>query len=223
MKILAIDTTTKFLCLGAYDGKNTYEYSLETGQKLSKLLIPIIMNILESLNWNPREIDYFACGIGPGSFTGTRIGVSTVKGMSWALKKPAIGVPTLDILAKEIMKTDAPIVPVIDAKRGLIYCAIYKNNTGALKRTSPYMLLGQDEFLRKAGKNGIFFADGAGLYKEMILGKVRGAKILDRDYWYPKAHNIISLALEKIKNKKTGDSFSIKPIYLYPKDCQVKR
>jgi hypothetical protein len=84
------------------------------------------------------------------------------------------------------------------------------------------MLLSIEEFFKIAKPDSIIFGDAVTPFKEEIIRRVRGANILDKDYWYPKAHNIIALALERIKEKKFENSFSIRPIYLYPKECQIK-
>ena len=222
MKILGIDTTTKFLCLGAYDGAKIYEYNLELGTKHSALLVPTIKRILDALEWHISEVDYFACGLGPGSFTGMRVGLATIKGLSWATKRPVIGISTLDILAQNVKDSDKNIIPIIDAKRNLIYCSIYKKKNRKLSRIKPYMLLSIEEFFKIAKPDSIIFGDAVTPFKEEIIRRVRGANILDKDYWYPKAHNIIALALERIKEKKFENSFGIRPIYLYPKECQIK-
>ena len=83
MKILGIDTTTKFLSLGFYADGKVYEYNLEAGSRLSGLLVPTIERALAALGWDIASIDYFACGIGPGSFTGVRVGLATVKGFAY--------------------------------------------------------------------------------------------------------------------------------------------
>jgi tRNA threonylcarbamoyl adenosine modification protein YeaZ len=222
MKILGVDTTTKFLSLGIYDDGKVYEYNLEADRRLASLLSVTIKRVLDALGWCVEDIDYFACGLGPGSFTGMRVGLATIKGMSWAKKKPVIGISTLDVLASDVKVADASIVPIIDAKRNLLYCSIYENKNGRLKRIKPYMLLTAEELFRKIKGNAVLLGDAAGLYREKILVNIKGATILDRDYWYPKAHNIITLALERIKDKKPKASSDIKPIYLYPRECQVK-
>lgn len=222
MKILGIDTTTKFLCLGIYDGAKMYEYNLEVGTRLSSLLSVTIKRVLEVLGWHINDIDYFACGLGPGSFTGMRVGLATIKGMGWVLNKPTIGISTLDILARNIKHADIPIIPIIDAKRNLIYCSVYKNKNGKFSRTKPYMLLTEEEFFKNFKGNTIILGDALGLYREKILMNIKDTTILDKDYWYPKAHNIIKLALERISDKKFNHPFDIKPIYLYPKECQIR-
>jgi len=232
MKILGIDTSTRFLCLVVCDGKKIYEYTLESGVRLSTLLVPTIERVLESLGWTAKDIDYFACGLGPGSFTGVRIGMAAIKGLSWALEKPIAGVATLDILAGNITASSISegfVVPMVDAKRGLTYSAIYKLEKGKTRRISAYMLLSLQECLGKikgalSGKKGnvVFLGDGLSLYKEQIPLAIKEAVILDKDYWYPKPRQLLILAREIIEKKKLTDTFKVEPIYLYPKECQIR-
>ena len=222
MKILAIDTSSKFLCLGIYDDTQVYGYTLEAGRQLSSLLGTTVKRIIDILSWEASDIDYFACGLGPGSFTGMRTGVSFIKGMSFATNKPVIGISTLDILALNAGSTDKQIIPIIDAKRNLIYCSVYKIKNNRLIKIKPYMLLSREEVFKNIKKDAIILGDALDLYKENILANINGVTLLDKDYWYPKPHNIIKIALERIKDKKLNNSFDIKPIYLYPKECQIR-
>ncbi|MFH0791324.1 MAG: tRNA (adenosine(37)-N6)-threonylcarbamoyltransferase complex dimerization subunit type 1 TsaB [Candidatus Omnitrophota bacterium] len=226
MRILAIDTTTRFMCIGIYDNGKIYEYSLELGHKQSSLLIPSIKRILGALKWRIEDIDYFACGLGPGSFTGIRVGLSAIKGLAWAVNKPIIGISTLDIIARNVtIASSTQIVPVIDAKRNLIYCSIYKigSKQSELKRITPYMLLSLDELVKRIKPNSIILGDALGLYKQELLRRISRVTALDKDYWYPKPRNIIALVLEKIRLKKINTAFDLKPVYLYPKECQIRK
>lgn len=87
----------------------------------------------------------------------------------------------------------------------------------------PYMLLSESEFLDKARPNSIILGDALALYKESIMMNIKGAQVLDKDYWYPRAGNIISLASEKIRRKDYSNASQVLPIYLYPKECQVRK
>jgi len=231
MRILAIDTSTGILALGISDGDKIYEYNLEVGIKLSNLLVPSLKRVVESLSWQMGDIDYFACGLGPGSFTGVRVGLATIKGLSFSLDKPLAGISSLDILARNVKKDNGFVIPVIDAKRNLIYSSIYKIKGGISKRITAYMLLTEEEFFKKVKKtislkqenNVIILGDALTLYKGRLLAELEGVKILDKDYWYPQGRNIIELAKEKIKSKKLNTVFEIKPIYLYPKECQIRK
>ncbi len=222
MRLLGIDTSTKFLCLGAYDGSGVFEYNMEVGRQLSSLLVVTIERLLDVLGWQAKDIDFFACGLGPGSFTGMRTGISAIKGFSFALKKPVIGISTLDILAQGVGSSQKPIITMIDAKRELIYCGIYKNTDGRLRRVRPYMLLGLKELLKLASPGSVILGDALNLYKQDIIKNIKGARILDKDYWFPRPHSMIELALGRIKEKRYDNAFNLKPIYLYPKECQIR-
>jgi tRNA threonylcarbamoyladenosine biosynthesis protein TsaB len=222
MKILALDTTTQFLCLGLYENTKVYSYVLKTGPKLSALLTVTIDKALDALGWEAADIDYFACGLGPGSFTGVRIGMSAIKGFAWALHKPVVGIPTLDLLARNAALAKGYVAPLVDAKRGLIYTCFYRVESSGLKRMSKYLLLTPQEFFRRLKKNTTVLGDAVLLYKQNLLRSGKGLTILDSDDWYPKPYRLIELALERIKAAKLTDAFKIKPIYLYPKECQIR-
>ena len=221
MKIFGIDTTSKFLCIGVYDDGRVYEYNLELGRQHSALVMVTVKRVLDALSWRSKDIDYFACGSGPGSFTGVRIGMAAIKGLAWSLNKPVVNVSSLDILAGNAA-CEGVIVPVVDAKRNLIYCSIYRNKNNNLKRLAPYMLLPIGDFLKKIKPASIIFGDALPLYKEEILKHIKGVSFLDKDYWRLRGSNIIAPALERIKQGRLNTAFDIKPIYLYPKECQIK-
>jgi tRNA threonylcarbamoyladenosine biosynthesis protein TsaB len=222
VKIFGIDTTSTFLCIGIYDNGRLYEYNLQLGRKHSALIMVTTKRILDALSWQAKDIDYFACGSGPGSFTGVRIGVAAVKGLAWSLKKPVINVSSLDILAQNA-DCDGMIVPAVDAKRNLIYASIYRNKNNSLKRIAPYMLLSTADFIKKIKPGSIILGDALSLYKEEISKHLKGARFLDKDYWRLRGGNIIRPALEKIKEGRLNTAFDIEPIYLYPKECQISK
>jgi tRNA threonylcarbamoyladenosine biosynthesis protein TsaB len=231
MRILALDTSTKVLALGAYDNGRICEYNLETATRLSGLLIPSIKRVLAALGWKMSDIDYLACGLGPGSFTGVRVGMAAVKAISWSLNKPIAGISSLDILAMNAQVEDAFVIPVIDAKRGLIYSSVYRIKNNVLKKATPYMLLSPADLAARiknkigpgTGEKAVILGDAAGLYREEFRRSLPKARILDKDHWSIRAGNIVRLALEKIRIKELLGSFELNPIYLYPPDCQISK
>jgi tRNA threonylcarbamoyl adenosine modification protein YeaZ len=222
MKILGIDTTTKRLCLGLHVDGKFYEYSLQVGRRLSELLVPTIQRVMAAVGLEIADIDYFACGLGPGSFTGMRIGLATIKGLSVVKNKPVVGISTLDILAKNAPVKDRLIVTALDARRSLIYCSSYKYEQGSLKRKSGYLLLSLEELVKKFPSKVVVLGDAVALYGDALLTRIKNATVLDKDYGIPQAHNLMELAVAKIKAKQFSSVLTIKPIYLYPKECQIK-
>ena len=84
------------------------------------------------------------------------------------------------------------------------------------------MLLSLDEFVKKFSAKPVILGDAAALYRDNILAGIKGATVLDKDYWVLRAHNLMELALFKIKARRSSSALTIKPIYLYPKECQIK-
>ncbi len=227
MKIIAFDTSTKFLCVAVWEEQRLCEYSIETGRLLSTLLSLHLDRILKVMQWKIGDIDYFACGVGPGSFTGLRIGLAAMKGLAFSLKKPVIPVSSLDILAHNAAKSlekNLIIAPVIDAKRGMVYTSFYKVVDGKIKRPSSYQLLPKEEFIKKLNKvPTAFCGDGLAVYQEDIRRKLGElALFMDKDYWHPRCRGLIQIALDKINAGEISDAKKILPLYLYPQDCQVK-
>jgi len=145
-----------------------------------------------------------------------------MKGLAWALKKPLVGIPTLDILAMNAPRGTGFCMPIVDAKRGLLYSSLYRLTAQGIKRVMPYMLLSETEIIKKVKPRTVFLGDGITLHAEAVSCALRGARILDKDYWFPQGKNIIELAMQKIKEGEGADPFKVLPLYLYPKECQVR-
>ena len=224
MKILGIDTSSKVLSIALSKDKNIIiEESHLLDRRHSSLLVPKIKEILDKISLSIDDVDAFVIGLGPGSFTGLRIGASTVKGLGIATKKPCIGISSIDGLALNVDKEAKIIAPIIDAKRERVYSAIYRKEKSRIVRKSDYLLLSIDELMKRLKGATLFLGDGLTLYRERILELNKKAVFLDEEYWYPRAANLIKLALTKVKRYKKMDLGKLKPIYLYPKDCQVKK
>jgi len=220
MNILALETTTKFLCIGIYKDGAVYEYSIEAGRKMSLLVAVTIKRVLDAVSLGVNDINYFVCGVGPGSFTGIRLGLATVKGLAFASRGHLIGVPTLEIIARNVPGRGNRIITLVDAKRDLLYCGIYRNQGTGLKSLEPDRLLTVPQAIKEIRSNDIITGDGIALCKDAVIKKASGVTILDKDDWYPKGCAIIALALEKIR-AGISERSSL-PRYLYPKECQVR-
>src|SRR3989338_3422719 len=134
MNILAFDTSSKHFSLAvAKDGKTLHSRSIFLKKVLSGSIMPAILGILKKAGLTLAKLDGFAVGLGPGSFTSLRVGLSTVKGLAYALKKPVVGIPSLDVLALNV-KEDGQICVVCDAKRNMVYACLYQKKGKELKR-----------------------------------------------------------------------------------------
>ena len=127
MKILGVDTSTSIGSVGLIDdGAVVAEHTLDITQAHSARLMPTIDQVLKWANMTAHDLDACAVGLGPGSFTGIRIGVGTIKTLCYALGKPIVGVSTLEAIAFGLHFTDRCICTVLDARRGEVYGAIFQ-------------------------------------------------------------------------------------------------
>lgn len=135
LKILAFDSTAKVASAAVSDGEKILaEYSVDNGLTQSELLLPMAEDILRSLKMSFDDIDLFACSVGPGSFTGVRIGVALVKGLAFGKSIPCAEVSTLEALAENLSGIDGIIAAVMDARRGQFYSALFESGEDGIKR-----------------------------------------------------------------------------------------
>ncbi len=169
MKILAIDTSALTATAAILaDWKLISEISTTTALNHSVTVMPMIDELLKKVNMDISEIDLFACSEGPGSFTGLRIGIGTVKGLAYGLSKKVVGVSTLLALAHNISCTDLVIAPIMDARRSQVYNALYKYVEGNLTEITPPRALSVEELCDEISEKTIFVGDGVLAYKDKI-------------------------------------------------------
>lgn len=214
MRIFAMDTSTLTATVAVLDeDKVLGEYTLCDKLTHSQTIMPMTDEILKKLNISLEDIDVFSVCVGPGSFTGLRIGMATVKTFSQALSKPIIGVSSLDAIAYNIYTTDETLIcPMIDARRSEIYNAIYQNGIKILSDRALHI----DELLCElCGKKVVFCGDGALLHRELIenYGEI-GWSVAPANLVLPKASSVAYSALKKVRNNEFDDAFTLNPVYL---------
>ena len=169
MNILAVDTSAVTATVAVMKGGLIAgEASFTNGLTHSQTLMPMVDYVLKGAGLGLADIDLFAASVGPGSFTGLRIGVGAVKGLAYALDRHCAGVSTLKALAYNIAQTDRLIVPIMDARRAQVYTAAYRYKDGGLIETSAPEALGIDELCDRLGDRTIFVGDGVAPYMEKI-------------------------------------------------------
>lgn len=225
MKILAYDTSSEVLSAALFDNeKKIGEIESPLFTRHSATLAPRLDILLKSHKMKMDDVGVIAVGLGPGSFTGLRVGITTAKILAYALNKKLIGVSSLEALAYGgLGNRERAIAVTLDAKKGKIYAALYNSASQKLRAVKKPALLKIEEFLAEIKTPTLFLGDGAVLYREKITGiKKAPCRILeDRAYLFPKASNVARVALRLIKEKKFTDPFNLEPVYLHPRDCNV--
>ena len=150
MKILAFDSTAKIASVAVSDNETVLgSYSIDNGLTQSELLLPMAEDLLKSLKLSFSDIELLACSVGPGSFTGVRIGVSLVKGIAFGKNIPCAEISTLEALAENLSGLYGIILPCMDARRGQFYTAIFEADENGIKRISDDEALSAKELAQK--------------------------------------------------------------------------
>lgn len=225
MKILAIDTSTKSGSVALTDDDNIIaERMLNREVTHSETLLPAINNIFEESGLASCDIDLFALTLGPGSFTGIRIGVSTIKGFAFALDKPVVGVSTLEALARNFPLVEEEITPLLDARRGEFYSADFKWENGELERLSEDSALSPEAILEKERGKTLFVGDGLIKMAESLEASLGEKAVFAQDNdSYIKGSVVASMALSKFHKGEILDAASFTPLYLRRSEAEINR
>ncbi len=224
MKILALDTSTMMATCTVLDENRVLgEYSLNQEETHSEKLVPMIKEVLDSLDLKVSDIDLYGVAIGPGSFTGLRIGVATVKAFAHLFNKPIVGISTLEALAFNLPYGET-IVPMIDARRDRVYTGIYTWEDSKIKTIMEadvlniYDLL---DILDKSYDKVLVNGDGSLLHKEKIKERLKEkARFSTIGHNFCRATSIGELAIIKYNEGIKDDYFTLVPEYLRESQAQ---
>ena len=177
MKILALDSSGLVASVAVVENDNLLaEYTINYKKTHSQTLLPMLDEIVRMTELELETVDAIAVAAGPGSFTGLRIGSATAKGLGLALKKPLIGVPTVEALAYNLYDAQGLICPIMDARRNQVYTGIYQFCNHEMITVKPQIAMGVEELteeLNARGEEVTFLGDGVSVYKELILAKIQ--------------------------------------------------
>lgn len=225
INILAIDTSGPQLsCAIAKNDKVIAQHKSKQEKSHSDMLALAVEKLLKKARLKAKDIDLYAISIGPGSFTGLRIGVAFIKGMNLFAKKPVAAVPTLDAMVFGIDAKADYVCPVVDAKRQNVYTTIYKKGKRALR----YSVIPIAEILErlKTAQSVVFAGDGIDVYrKEIIKSLGKKAIFAKKRFWYSGADIVAKIGYRMYNNNEAvvKDLSQLKPMYLYPKDIQCRK
>lgn len=212
--ILAVDTCSKFVnCALMSEGEIVAESFYNMGLVHSEVLLPLIDDLFHRTRTSPKDLKLLACTTGPGSFTGIRIGISTIKGMAQALSLPCVGVSALESLAFNFAFSSSIIVPVIDARNNLLYNSCYRGNFGNLEMIWSEQVSHIDDFknMLQDYDNVIFCGNACISYGDRLISSVSGdAYIASPNLSYSRASNVAVLA----SLKEVASFYTLSPLYL---------
>ena len=217
MIVLSIDSSSKVATVALLNDDTLLgEYVINDKREHSVLLMPMIENLLKDCELTINDIDGFVVSKGPGSFTGLRIGMATIKGLSFGANKPYISLSSLDGLAYSLSYFNGIICPIMDALRENVYTALYKNEDGEFKNImepTPMELPDLLEMLKEKKEEVIFTGDGLLKHKEYIKVNFPNAKFASNHVSLTRASSIGELGLNLLKQGIKDDPNSA-PVYL---------
>ncbi|MGF6376956.1 tRNA threonylcarbamoyladenosine biosynthesis protein TsaB [Clostridiales Family XIII bacterium PM5-7] len=216
MYILAIETTGPVGSVAIIDQHQNMV--METSQEEMnhlKDLIPMASRLTEKLGITPKDFTAVAASVGPGSFTGIRIGVSTARALAQSLNIPAIAVPTLELF-KLFCDGSSLVVPIFNARRGQVYGAVFDADGNDLLAPGPYML--DDVLAIKAVKDGCFYGDGVDAYSQQIEGFATAPK----SKRYQTAEMVAKVAFKLYQEGKTVSYNKLLPEYMRATEAEQK-
>ncbi len=225
MLILAMDSTAVAASVALLtDGAPLAAFHLDNGNTHSETLLPMVESVLRCTGKTVDDIDLFAVSAGPGSFTGVRIGVATVKGLAFGKGKPCVGVSTLEALAENLVPTGGLLCPVMNARRGQVYNALFRAENGALTRLCPDRALSVKELeaeLLTCSEPVTLCGDGAELVKNSFTKC--SAALPPLTLMEQNAVSVALCAARMAKAGKTCTDEELKPVYLRMPQAERER
>ena len=244
MKILAFDTSTPYASIALWDDTHSVaDIRCELGAGHSQKIIPAIEFLLDTVNWKQSDIEALAVGIGPGSFTGLRVGVATAQGLAFALRRSLYGVSSLDSLAVTAPTTSSLLTTCIDARKGELYLRVYQCDTPKVREivnenkgkaqelqapialTSHLLLSPEDcgHMLQKYNKPVLMLGSAVTLYKD-VFSEILGENMLvpsSEDFHHLRASSIALIAQKMARETPSSSPRSIEPIYIRPSEAEI--
>lgn len=223
MIVLSIDSASKVATAALLDENNLIaEYTINNKMEHSTLIMDMVDKLLSDSNLSIDDIDGFIVSKGPGSFTGLRIGMATVKGLSFGANKPYVSISSLDALAYSLVSFDGIICPVMDALRDSVYTCLYKGNNGKLEKLIDYSALELDDLikiLKDKNEKVMFIGDGLIKHKDYLSTNLNNSFFAPNHLSIIRASSLGDLGIKLLLDNKC-DELNSSPFYLKKPQAQ---
>jgi tRNA threonylcarbamoyladenosine biosynthesis protein TsaB len=225
VRILALDTSTETGGIALLQGEQLRaQVQIRVVKTHSDQLWSVIFFLLEQADWSLADVDLWAVSIGPGSFTGLRIGLATIKGLAFATQKPVVGISTLEALAFSFSYSPFLICTLIDARQKEVFCGFYKSAPdGTMKQIGGLRHIKPQKLVEEIREPVLLVGNGVLLYKDFLQQRL-GPKAI---FPPPHLHQISPMVLGFLGRSRFLLGFpssldEIQPLYIRPSDAEVK-
>ncbi|MDD2866256.1 MAG: tRNA (adenosine(37)-N6)-threonylcarbamoyltransferase complex dimerization subunit type 1 TsaB [Candidatus Omnitrophica bacterium] len=226
MNFLCLDTSTAYSVVAVADEKKVLAGARRQFEKgRAEGIFDLVEACLHRSGLALKDIDAFGVGIGPGSFTGLRIGLSAVKGFAFASSRPVYPFSSLTAVAFNAVHIPAQRLAVaVDARRSHVYAAEFKRDgRGEFLPLRKDALLEVNRWLGRLGAHAVLAGDAVKMYAPELRKRLGVFGSLEEDLWYPTPEGIAALTRKVFREKRKTDAQGLEAAYLYAQDCQVKR
>jgi tRNA threonylcarbamoyladenosine biosynthesis protein TsaB len=223
--LLALDSATPRVSVAiGRDGAVAGEVSLAGGRRHAEQVAPAIRYLCDELDVELAHLTAIAVGLGPGLFTGLRVGVTTAKVMAQALRVPVVGIPSLDLVAYPVRHTTRVVAAVLDARRHEVFHARYRPVPGGVQRVSDYEvgppgdLVGE---LEAGTEEVLLVGDGAAAYPDEF-GRLERVEHAGPAFLAPSAAALVELASARVEREEFDAPWDVHPLYLRRSDAELE-
>jgi len=224
MIVLGIETSTPQSSVALGTEQGTLASVSVRGRTHQESVIPALESMLR---WSGVELSHVggvAVGIGPGLFTGLRVGVQTAKSLAQVLRAPMVGLTSLDVLAYSVRHASGPIGAVIDARRGEVFFAVYRPVPGGVLREGDFAVLSPDHLvgeLEALGEDVLLVGDGAILYRKEIEELGSKVEFASATRAHPQAPALVELSVPRFVREEHDRIVDLAPLYLRKSDAEI--
>lgn len=224
-RLLAVDTATEICGVAlAVDGQVEAELVLSRGITHTRSVLSAVDAVLEISGLEAGDLDAYAVTRGPGSFTGLRIGISTIKGMALATGKPMVGISSLEVLAHQATGGTDLICPMMDARRKEVYWALYRREGDRLTAVTAEQVGPAEEIAEAVKETCQFIGNGVPPYRAILQKKLTcPGRWAANELNHLRPAVLARLALQRLQEGKTDDVGTFEPVYLRKSDAELQR
>lgn len=225
--ILGIETSVEHVAVAIGDHRGVRgQVSIASDRRHAESLTPMISFLMDQVGATMSEVSAVAVDVGPGLFTGMRVGIATAQMIAWALDVPVLPVCSLDALAMNATWSDVPVVAALDARRGEMYWAIYRvraDGAEPQRITEPAVSSPQDVAVELADRGEPLCCVGTGfLAHQGSFDDAPWCVPARPDLAHPTADNVVRLGGHLLARDETTTAANVAPMYLRPPDAEIK-
>ncbi len=214
MKVLSIDTAGRYdFVVLMQDARILAETARDSANNSLRDIIILVDGVLRRAGLALRDVDAFAVGIGPGSWTGVRVGLTVGKTFAFSLDKPVCGVSSLDALAYEARGEGGLVCPLVDAGRGNVYAALYRSVNAGLVKERDYSAGPVEVLVRSIAEPVVFIGEAVEEHRDTIT-ELLGPQVRFLGEGHGRGRAVGSLALDRLIRGQGDDSLALSPLYL---------